>query len=181
MSPSFPKYPNSFEIFSCNFNVIERRWDELFSTTKQMCYNNWYVYYCFTNALSIAGYILLLNIYICKHNRSIMAYIISSFICINMLFAIYIVEFVISNYLRIKETFLFLVLHFEIYWVYLNMFTNIPIYQWKVNPTVLQLDIWSYRVSLSLYKNWTHTIDTLHQQSPIIVSSVLDQSAKYAI
>ena len=125
--------------------------------------------------LFIAGYILLLNIYIRKHNRSN--------ILVHMhqhVFVIYFVEFVISNYLR-EKNFLFLVLHFEIYWVCLNNFTNIPIYEWKVNPTVLQSDIRSYRVSFFLYENWTRNIDTLHHQSPIIVSSPLDQSAKSAI
>ena len=34
---------------------------------------------CFT-----AGYILLLNVYKCKHNRRILGYVISSSLCINM-------------------------------------------------------------------------------------------------
>jgi hypothetical protein len=32
-----------------------------YTTKKQMCYD-WFAYYCFTNALLISGYILLLNI-----------------------------------------------------------------------------------------------------------------------
>ena len=80
-----------------------------------------------------------------------------------------------------KKNFLILVLHFEIYWVCLNKFTNIPIYVWKDNPTVLQLDFWDDRVSVSLDENWNPTTDTLHHQSPIIEFGALDHSDKPAI
>ena len=103
------------------------------------------------------------------------------FFCISFVFVCFLfVELVTFNHWCVNKL-LILVLHFEIYWVCVNNFTNIPIYVWNDNPTVLHLDLWDDRASVSLDENWTRTIDTLHHQSPIIVFGDLDHSVKSAI
>ena len=56
------------------------------------------------------------------------------------------------------------------------------IYVWKLNQTVLELNLWIFsNLFSSLDGIWTHTIDTLQHQSLILMSSSLHHSTTSAI
>ena len=55
--------------------------------------------------------------------------------------------------------------------------THTYIYFWKLNQTVLELDLWADKFCSSLNGIWTHTIDTLQHQSRSLTSSALYHSA----
>jgi len=61
--------------------------------------------------------------------------------------------------------------------IIINMTVNVEIYiyiyVWKLNPTVLELDIWADKFCSSLDAICTHTIDTLRHQSLSLMSSAL--------
>jgi hypothetical protein len=57
----------------------------------------------------------------------------------------------------------------------------IYIYVWKLNQTVLELDLWAVKFCSSLDGIWTHTIDTLQHQSLSLMSNALDLSTTSAI
>ena len=59
--------------------------------------------------------------------------------------------------------------------------THIYIYVWKLNQTVLELDLWVVKFCSYLDGIWTHTIDTLQHQSLSLMSSALHHSATSAI
>ena len=54
-----------------------------------------------------------------------------------------------------------------------NVEICIYIYVWKLNPTLLELDIWADKFCSSLDAICTHTIDTLWHQSLSLMSSAL--------
>jgi hypothetical protein len=64
---------------------------------------------------------------------------------------------------------------------YPALIVYIYIYVWKLNQTVLELDLWAVKFCSSLNGIWTHTIDTLQHQSLSLMSSALDHSTISAI
>jgi hypothetical protein len=64
---------------------------------------------------------------------------------------------------------------------YPALIVYIYIYVWKLNQTVLELDLWAVKFCSSLDGIWTHTIDTLQHQSLSLMSNALDLSTTSAI
>ena len=64
-----------------------------------------------------------------------------------------------------------------------NVYVYIYIYKyiWKLNQTVLELDLWADKFCSSLDGIWAHTIDTLQHKSLSLMSSALDHSTTSAI